>query len=342
MPLFNFNITQFSGKEEYTSAVANVRSLEKSMLTEHKLHRMTEREDWEGVLDELRSTDYFEALIKVDSPQSLKEALNETITKRYHTIHNLSIEQKFIDPILLRYDLNNLKTYFKIKFSTSAKEIKYSSFGIINFQKFISVIEQNKPLPGPLKVIYENANYDYSQNQKLYRIEMLIEKYFLENIKNVFRESGILYLEKFIDFRIDIANLLSILRLKEWGYNNKVEWDLFPENGTLDKIFFEFVLKNSIESTIDKLQYTVYGSYLQDGLEHYKSTGELWLLEKLGDDFLSEFCKLTKFTSFGVEPLIAYLWILEMEIKNIQMIISAKYFGIPKDMIKSRLRILYE
>ncbi|GBD87061.1 V-type sodium ATPase subunit C [bacterium BMS3Abin03] len=342
MALFDFNITQFSEDEKYASAVANVRALERSLLNGHKLNRMAEREDWRGVLDELRSTDYFETLIKVDSPASLKQALTETILKRHRTIYDLSIEQKFVKAILLRNDLNNLKTYLKIKLSASKREAKYSDLGIIDFQNFITAAEQNKLLPDSLKVIYAKVNSDYQQYQKLYRLEMLIEKFFLENIKNVFDESRILYLKKFITFRIDLANLLSTLRLKEWNPGDKIEWDLFPEDGTLDKMFFESVLKNNIETTIDKLQFTAYGDSLKNGLEHYKSTGELWLVEKLADDFLSEFCKLTEFTSFGVEPLIAYLWISIQEMKNIHTILTAKYIGLPEASIKSRLRIGYE
>ena len=342
MALFDFNITQFSKDEKYASAVANVRALEKNLLTRHKLTRMAERESWQGVLDELRSTDYFETLVKVDSPASLKVSLTETMLKRHQMLYDLNIGQKFIEAILLRHDLNNLKTYLKIKWSSSNRKATYSQLGMIDFQSFINAVEQNKPLPESLKLIYEKVNVDFQQFKKLYRLELLIEKFYLENIKQVFDESRILYLQRFITFRIDLSNLMAVLRWKGWRAENISDVELLPSGGTLDIDFLTSIFKESAEGLVDKLQFTYYGNYLNDGLEYYKSTGELWLLEKLTEDFLSEFCKLTEYTSFGVEPLIAYLWISIQEMKNIKTILTGKYTGLPADLIKSRLRNEYE
>lgn len=65
------------------------------------------------------------------------------------------------------------------------------------------------------------------------------------------------------------------------------------------------------------------------------------VFEKLCDDYLMEYVREAKFKPLTLEPLIAYLYAKESEIKTIRIILTSKLNNIDADTIKERLRDAY-
>ncbi|HBF8938183.1 TPA: V-type ATPase subunit, partial [Clostridioides difficile] len=65
------------------------------------------------------------------------------------------------------------------------------------------------------------------------------------------------------------------------------------------------------------------------------------VFEKLCDDYLMEYVRGAKFKPLTLEPLIAYLYAKESEIKTIRIILTSKLNNIDADTIKERLRDAY-
>jgi len=64
-------------------------------------------------------------------------------------------------------------------------------------------------------------------------------------------------------------------------------------------------------------------------------------LEKALDDLLMSYIRSARLVTIGVEPLIAWLFAKETEIRNVRMIMTGKINNLPMDMIRERLRETY-
>ena len=63
--------------------------------------------------------------------------------------------------------------------------------------------------------------------------------------------------------------------------------------------------------------------------------------EKVADDFITEYIGEAKHISFGIEPLIGYIWAKEIELKNVRIILYGKINNFEKEEVFSQLRIPY-
>ena len=101
------------------------------------------------------------------------------------------------------------------------------------------------------------------------------------------------------------------------------------------------MLNDSAENIASKLSYTRYGAILKEGIESYAKTGSVSLFEKLSDNFIMSLLKGAKIMTSGVEPIIAYIYAKENEIKLIRIIMVGKLNNISAEVIRERLRDSY-
>jgi V/A-type H+-transporting ATPase subunit C len=357
-----FNLTDFSNDTRYAQAVARVRVLETKLLPARKFVRMAEREDWEAVLDELRGTDYAEALVHVKSSEELESALLATIENRYRLLHELAIEPRLIDSILSWHDFNNLRILLKAELKGTARNFPLSPLGIIDPAMLKDHLENHRSLPAPLDAAQRAAMNDYATHKSQFRVETLLDRFYLDHVRKTFESSGIRFLNYFINYRIDLAKIRDVIRWRDWTKNQKpaqpdtgekslepsksrekgIDWQLLPAGGFLPDDKIHALSTEEWDKLPALLQYTPYGNLFASAMDHHRVSGDWWLLEKLAEDFVTEFCRLARYTPFGVEPLIAFLWFNLQELKNVRMVVTAKYIRLAPAEVKPRLRLTHE
>lgn len=336
-----FQITEFSNDPRYASAVGRVRILESQLLPKQKLYRMAEKPDWQGVLDELRATDYAEPLSAARSAMDIERALLQVLAHRYHTIHELAIEPALIRAIISWHDFDNLKILLKQKWSASSRQLPLSDLGLIDPEALKNALSNQNSLPHPLKQVYEKILEEYEENQSLFRAEMLIDRYYLNYVRETFESCHIPFLKYFIHYRIDLIKIQMMLRWRGWNEAAPFPRELLPPGGFLSDDILSALGGSGWDKIPSLLQFSPYGNLVSDTSEKIQSGSDLWLLERRSDDFLTEFCKLSHYTAFGVEPLLAFLWVSLQEFRNVQLLVTTKKAGITPEIIKPRLREIY-
>ncbi len=336
-----FQITEFSNDTRYASAVARVRALETQLLSKQKLYRMAEKPDWQGVLDELRATDYSEPLSAARSAIDIERALLQVLKQRYRTIHELAIEPALTRAIISWHDFDNLKILLKQKWSDSSRQLPLSDLGLIDPEALKNALNNQDSLPHPLKDVYGKILQDYEENRSLFRAEMLIDCWYLNYIRETFEGCNIPFLKFFIHYRIDLIKIQMMLRWRGWNEEAQFPRELFPIGGFLADDRLSALGSNGWDKISPLLQFSPYANLVSDTSEKIQSGSDLWLLERRSDDFLTEFCKLSHYTAFGVEPLFAFLWVSLQEFRNVQLIVTTKKTGVSPENIKPRLREAY-
>ena len=65
------------------------------------------------------------------------------------------------------------------------------------------------------------------------------------------------------------------------------------------------------------------------------------VFERLCDNFIMRFIREAKYRSLTMEPMAAYIYARETEVKTVRIIMSGKLNDIDADIIKERLRDAY-
>ena len=79
----------------------------------------------------------------------------------------------------------------------------------------------------------------------------------------------------------------------------------------------------------------------KNGVEDYTKSGSAGVLEKLVDNYIMNMMKEAKMIPFGGEPLLAYIYAKETEIKVVRIIMVGKLNNIAEEVIRERLRDIY-
>ena len=101
------------------------------------------------------------------------------------------------------------------------------------------------------------------------------------------------------------------------------------------------MLNDTVENISSKLTFTNYSEIIKAGIESFTKTESVSLLEKLVDNYIMTIMKEAKFIPFGGEPLLAYIYAKETEIKVVRIIMVGKLNNISPEVIRERLRDIY-
>ena len=140
---------------------------------------------------------------------------------------------------------------------------------------------------------------------------------------------------------IDLTNVKTLLRVKKQNKGRDFLLSVAIDGGSIDKEALALLLNDAVDNIPSKLGYTNYVDVLKEGVENYSTTGSAGLLEKLVDNYIMDMMKGAKFIPFGVEPVLAYIYAKETEIKVIRIIMVGKLNNIAGEVIRERLRDIY-
>jgi V/A-type H+-transporting ATPase subunit C len=346
--MIGFNVSELSGDTRYTQNVARVRALEEKLIPDSKFIKLAQSKNVESLIDELRGTAYEEFLTNVHSYLQLKSSLSSIIEMKRKLITELSIDPVFLNAVVSFYDFNNLKMLVNQKLNDIQNNITLSRSGSINPKDIVNGLKNEVALPGLLDNAYSLINKDFEASKSLFRLKMLIEKSYLENLLGVFSGGSIPFLHYLVGYYVDFTRINQVLRWKELeerlGNNavksKKIDLSLLPRGSFIsDEILIE-LYSQGVENINNILAFTPFSDAFNDGVETHKE-GNLWILEKEADDFLTQFCSSARYAPFGIEPLIAFLWYLFIELKNLRLVLISKFAGVRPDKIILRLRKCY-
>ncbi len=235
---------------------------------------------------------------------------NETKTT-YNLIEKLLTNSSLSIILRLKYETYNLKLLFKKEVESSISAT-FSALGAIPASLLENAIQNKAFLQIPF-YFRETAKKSIAlfQAEGIKQLEQFLEKEMWKTILKKSEEIKNLFLEDFLKMQIDFLNI-------------KNSPDIFIPGGRLKKEIFKQDTTN-IEKKI---------------LFFYPKL-ELANPEKSMDNLLINYTRKAKTYSFGIEPLLAYLFAKEEELKNIKLILLGKLNNINPSIIKQNLRETY-
>ena len=201
--------------------------------------------------------------------------------------------------------------------------------------------EEYSDLPQIMRSAIEEIERDFLATKDPQKIDIIADRYMFKHMLDIAKEIENRFVENYVKSLIDLTNIKSLIRIKKQDKDRRFLEEVLIEGGNTDKDNFIALLTDNLESLAGKLSYVDYIEPLRLGIEDYIKTGSLNGLEKLTDDYIVNMMKDAKYVSFGPEPVIAYIFAKENEIKLIRIIMVGKINGIEAGVIRERLRDNY-
>lgn len=321
-------------KTKYTYAVAKIRALEVSLLTNAVIEQLLACKSAEQALQLLVEKGWGDLTA---GTLDADEVLNKEEEKMWQTIREVAPDMHVFDVLSLPKLYHNLKAAIKeVCTEVENKNIFYDDCEIPGEEMFALV--QNKEfdkLPGNMPVTAREAFDTLLHTRDGQLCDLIIDRATLEAMLEAGKKSGEKIIEEYAQTAVAIADIKIAVRSQKTGKNAE---------------FMKKAMVNCSEINVDQLtqaalagaeeiaQYLEGTSYREgaDALRISPSAFERWCDNKMTDSMRSQ-----KYESFSVGPLLAYLLARQNEIKTVRIILTGKQNEFPDEAIRERIREMY-
>ena len=321
-------------KTKYTYAVARIRALEVSLLTNAVIEQLLACKSAEQALQLLVEKGWGDLTA---GTLDADEVLNKEEEKMWQTIREVAPDMHVFDVLSLPKLYHNLKAAIKeVCTEVENKNIFYDDCEIPGEEMFALV--QNKEfdkLPGNMPAKAREAFDTLLHTRDGQLCDLIIDHATLEAMLEAGKKSGEKIIEEYAQTAVAIADIKIAVRSQKTGKNAE---------------FMKKAMVNCSEINVDQLtqaalagaeeiaQYLEGTSYREgaDALRISPSAFERWCDNKMTDSMRSQ-----KYESFSVGPLLAYLLARQNEIKTVRIILTGKQNEFPDEAIRERIREMY-
>ena len=321
-------------KTKYTYAVARIRALEVSLLTNAVIEQLLACKSAEQALQFLVEKGWGDLTA---GTLDADEVLNKEEEKMWQTLREVAPDMHVFDVLSLPKLYHNLKAAIKeVCTEVENKNIFYDDCEIPGEEMFALV--QNKEfdkLPGNMSATAREAFDTLLHTRDGQLCDLIIDHATLEAMLEAGKKSGEKIIEEYAQTAVAIADIKIAVRSQKTGKNAE---------------FMKKAMVNCSEINVDQLtqaalagaeeiaQYLEGTSYREgaDALRISPSAFERWCDNKMTDSMRSQ-----KYESFSVGPLLAYLLARQNEIKTVRIILTGKQNEFPDEAIRERIREMY-
>ena len=327
----------------FNQVITRLRVRETRLLDKAKLERMIDAPTAEESLKVLQESDYAPYLSALKRPEEYEYILKEELKEVYNTLYKMVPVKEVVDFMSLKYDYHNLKVLLKGKFVEKDFSLMLAPVGSIDIStlKMIIDTENYQELTPIMKEAIVEASEDYDVSKDPQNVDIILDKHLFQEMLNLAEKLEEDYLKNYLVSLIDLTNIKILLRIKSQDKSRDFLNKALISGGKLDKDRLFNLFSDATDNIPNRLSYSDYSSIIKGGIDSYISSGSLSLLEKNIDNFVMDYMKKAKVIPFGIEPIIAYIYAKENEIKLIRIILLGKLNKVPAEIIRERLRDNY-
>ena len=319
----------------YPYAVSKIRTKELNLLTKHELESIADEGNIERIKSFLIDKGYnFELVEKIEN---FEKVLKKESEKLYIQIKDLIPEDtNFANIFLCKNDYYNVKMILKAKIAKKEYKDKLLDTGTVELDKLEKGIELedynsfSEYMSQGLKAI---KNIDDIDNNP-YIIDCILDSKSYEEMKKIALDTKCEFIVKYIEKLINLTNIKTFFRVtKKFNKDKKLFNVAYIEGGNISKSVFMESFNQDIQNS--KLRYEGYQEIYDYALYNLET------FDLFCDNYIMSYMKEAKLKALTIEPIVAYIYAKETEIKNIKIILTGKLNNIHSKIIKERLRESY-
>lgn len=331
---------EFVENSEYAYGVAKIRALETKYVDEVTLNTLLSSEGERFLANFSEVTG-----IRIEgtpNPPVILDRLEDSFSETFHMVKALILEDEMKRFISLKYDYELLKLIIK---EEKGQEVRIpvslpqrSNYG---YEILKSLLSEGKTLD-----IGERLLRTYSTLMDLKEvggreIDSFCDRAYYTELFQILDSHDNQFIRNYHIREIDALNIVTTLRLKIQGKRRTELRERYLPYGMIALIYLEEGFDLNIDGFAARVQFSPLAALLREVSKAEEEEEQVAQIEKLMEDDQTRFLKESIFVTFGIEPIIAYLWIKERELGNLRTIFIAKLSGVYADEIKKYVRGVY-
>jgi len=317
----------------YPYAVARIRMLENTLLSKKNYEQLTDAKNAAEVFKLLSEAGYGgEASI---NEKNYEEALSRRLSKAYADVVELVPDENFMEVFLLKNDYHNLAVLIKSELSGKDGSEFLVDGGTVPLEMLKEAFASKSyvKLHGHMSEAIAKAQDEYSKTQSGQSIDIVMDSFAFKDMIETAQKSDNEYVQKYVGLLTDLTNLKSFLRVRNMKKSPSVFSQVYISDGSIgEDTFIKAFGGDNPSAGLKGYGYDELCEKMQNGFTAF---------EKACDDYIMAFIKDARYKSLTMEPLVAYIYAVEMEAKTVRIIISGKINDIETDTIRERLRDAY-
>lgn len=312
-----------------------------------KMLKMTPSEIGKYLEDLEYKNEIDELAINYKGVELVERTLQLNLANKFSKLINISPQElkALIRIYLKRYDIYNIKTILRAKFSNLAQEDIGKHISPVSTEKkvfFEKLVAQKnvEEVVASIDFIEEkdlrSALEHFKTTNSLIYIENVLDKHYFTYVMSQLKylsTEGKLY-KKFLMNEIDVLNVKTILRAKKENMPEQQIKELVFSYGSLKKPLVDILIKSDFANVLKQLEETQFKNAIEKYIKEPDKINFTELEISLDKHILEESKKLAKQHPMSVDVILGYIFLKDIEVRNITRIIKAKQLGLREEFIE--------
>lgn len=318
---------------KYANAVAAVRAMENTLLTQSDMERMAAAKDVAAIAEILISCG--KAVPK--NKDELLCALDGELESVWEFLSDYAPENPELEILLYRNNFHNLKAALKALIMNTEAErlfIRPSSIPLEQLTDIVSAKHYDM-LPEYMQEAAAEAYDILTRTLDGQLADVVLDTAALNSMQAAAKQNNSIFLQKYAQLITVCADIKTAYRC---SVMHKPEEFLDAAVCGSEKLDKTSLIRAALRETDALISYLGGTSYSEAAETLTISAASF---EKWCDDAVIALAEEAKMKSFGIEPLAAYYLAKETEIKNLRILVVCKSCGASLETIMERMRKLY-
>ena len=317
---------------DYAYSVSRIHAIERNLLDRGKIMQIAEAKTAHDALRMIYDAGYVQA-------EDYEESFESALQKTYDLIYSMAPDTKLFDVFLIENDYYNLKVLLKAEFLGKELDYLLNKRARTDVEIIKEAVRERKAekVSEQFAQALNDALASFSKEKNVQTVDMIIDKACYAEMSVFANATGNEFIIGLIKTKIDLTNITTMLRIRKMGKMASFAKAAMLEGGSIDTDKLAGCVDESKETILQSFSSGKYSGLVSQVI----SDGNMADFEVSCGDFLIEYMKSAKRVTFGAEPLVAYIFAKENEIKQLRIIMVGKTNNLDSELIKRRLNIAY-
>lgn len=317
----------------YINAVARIRFNELSLLSSADLEQLITAKDTKAALAVLRDKGW----IDHEGRQDIDDSFKQQAEAAWELLMEIAPDTDELRFLVVGNDFHNIKAALK---SFVAQEPEVRSFitpSIIPPQEIRDAIfnKDRKDLPDFARNAIEKTYNVLVRTLDGQLADIMLDAMALDCMAEFAARTRSSFVTDLVELISATANLKIALRAARTGKGEQFLTDALCNTKTISRNELIAATLKGEEELKAFISNSAYGGAVEQ-LQKSAAAFEKWC-----DDLIISHISSAKYKSFGIDPLVAYFFAKQAEIKSVRIIISCKQIKLPAEAIRERVREIY-
>lgn len=327
-----------SNDQRYAYATGRIRALEMTLLGKQRLDRIAEASDLEEIERLLSDTAYGVHLDEMEE-DGYQTLLGNEEGRLLDLVDSLSLDRDVSDIFRLRYDFHNLKVALRERISGRDLGDLYMNLGRFDAGIIAEAVKSDaaESLPHVLADAAGKALPAYEESRDPAVLDTLVDKAMFARFLNAAGTYGGAFMRSLVRSWIDLANIRTFMRARYLGLESRMLPEIMIEGGLARLSDFYETYQFTIDEILGRFEFSPYRAVIEIGGASVEKDGSFAPLEREIDNVTVSMLNITRYFTFGLEVVVAYALIKQIEIKVLRLILAGKERGMAPASIKERI-----